>query len=678
MEAQADSVYLTTQETVALLGVDKSTIKRWIDTGKIQAVTAKARGGSQYRILLSSLPEEAQAKWVFQQAQQEIERQGDPRERAERANAERREIARRDIAAGRDPSKLDLEPLPLNQDESQEAWARFDRAPKRFKEEAERRNRIMRIFEQMRREGVPIGTIADNIKREHGVSRRALERWRDRIKGQSTHDWVPLLMPNWKPREVRAEFTEEAWEHIKADWGRTTKPSLTSCYRRAQKLAAERGWVLPSLDAVERRINTLPTWWKKLHREGAQALAMSYPHQLRDYSGLKVHELWGADGRKADVFCRWPDGTVARPIIVAWADVRTRVVLGYEIGKSETADLIRLAFKRAAEESRALPNEALLDNGRGFASKLMTGGQPTRYRFKVKEEEVPGILTLMGISVVWATPGHGQAKPIESWWRTLAEADRRPEFQGAYCGNRPDAKPEDFDPKKAVPIEVYRRIVAEEIEDYHRRAHRGNAMHGQSPLEMYTQLLEHTPVTQPTKAQLRLCLLAAEAVKPNPKDQSISILGNRYWTERCADLRTDRTYVVRFNPEDAAEPVAVYDRDKFLFEAPLIEATGFRNQDAANEFNRARNQHVKGKRQAEQAARDMHRAKLRVLPGGEEVDTETGEIRPKAKLPQPKVGSLLANLVLEQAETPPKKEPGGTGKKLGLAVERLKAQAGQS
>ena len=137
MNCQATEIYLSTQEAVALIGVNKAKIKRRIDVGKIRAEKIKGNGGDQYRILLSSLPQEAQDRWAFEQARQEAERLDNPRDRAERANAERREIQ-----AGRDPGKLELEPLPLTQDEAEEAWARYDRAPKRLKEEAERRNRI--------------------------------------------------------------------------------------------------------------------------------------------------------------------------------------------------------------------------------------------------------------------------------------------------------------------------------------------------------------------------------------------------------------------------------------------------------------------------------------------------------------------------------------------------------
>jgi hypothetical protein len=165
-------------------------------------------------------------------------------------------------------------------------------------------------------------------------------------------------------------------------------------------------------------------------------------------------------------------------------------------------------------------------------------------------------------------------------------------------------------------------------------------MDGKSPRDVYTELLAYTPVRQPTAAQLRLCLLAAEAMKPNRENGSFTVLGNRYWAEKCADLRRDRTYVLRFNPEDALQPIAVYDGEKFICDAPLIEKTGFRDQQAAKDHMRANRQFVKSKKQQAAAQQEMFRAENWLSKDDDVIDTETetGEIRGQgAGLPSPKV-----------------------------------------
>lgn len=603
-----DEPLLSISDVATLMGISRQAVRKACAAGRYaDAVKVPGNGGDGWTIPLSSLPQSAQQAYYLQKARDEAANIPNPREQAQAHNQLALDMARKATTAG-NYHEPKLQPIPADQAEHKELWATWERAPKKAKIRAEIANKAMIAYENMRHAKiVPKGEIAKLIKEQYGISPPTLSRYRKAIKGQPRSVWVPLLTPRYKGRTTEAEFTTEAWEFIKQQWGSQSKPSITYAIREAMRLASDRGWVIPSHDTVERRIRDLPPWWVTLRRDGVKALEKLYPSQRRDYSTLRLHELWCSDGRKADVFCRWPDGTVSRPIIVGWMDLRSRVILGYSAGKVESADLIRLAFKNAAETCKAIPEAALMDNGRGFASKLLTGGTPNRFRFKVKDEDIPGILTMLGVDVTWATPGHGQAKPIESFWRTLGHMDKRDEFRGAYCANRPDAKPDEFDPKTAVPIETYLRLLQEEIREYHQRSHRGHSMDGKSPRDAYDELLPNSVIRQPTAEQLRLCLLAAEAIRLTPEHQ-IVVLGNRYWTEKLADLRRDRDYVVRFNPENASDPVSLYEADRFICDVPIIERTGFRDQQAAKDKTRAVKKFVRAKKEQDQAKREIHQA----------------------------------------------------------------------
>lgn len=644
------NTYLSVETAARLCGDPERTIRDRCKKGKYPGIIrVNANGGTQYRILLSSLPESAQHKYHLEQARADAANMAENADKFRALNQEAealdREQARADAAAGKRKRKVQpLEIEPLSQEQAEALWDWYERSPAGVKREAKENLEIMMAYRALERAGARPGAIKRELRAKYGVSEATVWRLRERIKGQESPHWLPLLAPKWKGRTAVAEFTEEAWEWIKEQWGQQSRPKLKPIVDQARRMASSKGWEIPSIDTVCDRIDALPRWWKVYRREGDKALEALYPALERDYSTLAAHEMWCADGHKADLFCRWvePDGkvTVARPIVVAWMDIRTRYFLGYAVGRVESADLIRLAFKNAAESARAIPRHAQMDNGRGFAAKLLTGGIPSRYRFKVKDEDVPGILKVLGIEVHWATPGHGQAKPIEPAWRFIPErVCKRSEFQGAYCGNKPDAKPEEFDPAKAAPIEQFLKALAEEVYAYNRRPHRGNGMNGRSPYQAMEDLLPQTSVRQPTREQLRLCLLAAVAVKPDRADGALRILGNRYWTEKCADLDTGRTYVVRFNPEDASEPVSVYDGETILFEAPIVSRSGFRNQEAAKDHIKARKQFKKSRKQQAKAMQDMDRAESWRLEGGSTVDPDTGEILDQ--LPLPKVAELV-------------------------------------
>lgn len=559
---------------------------------------------------------------------------------------------------------------PLGDDEARALWELYDKSSEGMKQTAQTCVKAVALYYRLANQSLSEGERKARVAQAFYTSPVTVWRWVERVRGQDPQLWPALLLPNYKGRMAEAEFTPEAWEWIKAEWGTTSRPSLRSVYDRATRVAPNLGWKLPSYDTVRNRLDAQPQWWRTLVRFGPMALEHTYPALDRLYSTLDLHALWESDGHRADVFCRWPDGHVARPILVAWREVRTRYVLGWAVGRSESADLIRLAFRNAAEASNALPHEVLVDNGRGYASKLLTGGTPTRYRFKVKEEDVLGIFPMMGANVVWTTPEHGQSKPIESWWRFLADrVSKHSDFAGAYCGNRPDAKPEDFDSAKAVPIEQYIARLKSEIDYYNaEHDHRGEGMHKRSPREVYDELLPQTKVRVPAPAQLRLCLLAAEQILLDPEDHSIRLLGNRYWSEALMSLPNRGPYTVRFDPTDARVPVAVYDGGRFRCEAQLREPVGFRDQEAAKQHQRARRKYVKAKVAAEKARKDALAAKRWEDPVLTEEQTQP---------PSPKVAELI-HLKFGKSSQEPAEAKTLDENEFDAAVERAFAGSGKN
>jgi hypothetical protein len=197
---------------------------------------------------------------------------------------------------------------------------------------------------------------------------------------------------------------------------------------------------------------------------------------------------------------------------------------------------------------------------------------------------------MLGVADCYALPYSGRSKPIESFWRHIAEMDRR--FQGAYLGNKPGARPEDCDPEKAVPLEAYRTVLDETLRDYHEEPHRGDAMNERSPLQVYEQLVKETRARKPTAAQLRLCMLIPETVRLDRNNRSVRIraTGNRYYSPSLTSLDPGLTYTARYDPEDSSKPIAIYLGQRFMCDAKLCGARGFRDKQAAKDAARARRQ----------------------------------------------------------------------------------------
>ena len=619
--AQISRDQIRAVEVARLLGVTARAVRKSCATGRYRFVKVPGRNGPELLIELASLPESAQhLYWV-----QQIKARPKVDQRAYLLGLNLAEVQEREVArlAGVVREEKPLEPLPYTNEEMEQKGEWFRRLPEGMQEMANfRTTKLMAYTAHMK--ALPYGTkkteATQDWCQENGVSMSVLYVWKKMVKNLAPNMWRYALAPGYGCEgRPMADFSEGAWKYILDAWGIPSQPPLKPIYRRAVNLAAENGWVIPSYSAVKKRVDDLPAHTKRFWREGPDALEEMYPHQLRDYSTIAVHEIWNADGRKADVHCRWPDGSVSRPMLLAWMDIRTRVLLGWAIAHTESAFLVMKSFGNAVRLAKTAPKAVYLDNGRAFASKQVTGGQATRNRFKVAEDDIEGLMSLLGCDVMWAKPYNGKAKPIESFWRTIATAEKRPEFRGAYCGNNPQNKPTEHDMKNAVPLSDYEAVVREEVEAYHQRPHRGDAMDGKSPHAVYAELMETTVTRYVTSDQLACCLMAAEKVMVN-RSGFIEVMRNRYGCTELTALNSRGPYTARYDPSDASQPVQLFDGTRFVMRVPLVAKTGFADKEAAQAHNRARN--------------DWKRAEKAKANAIKSIDMELGWMKPRTPAPE--------------------------------------------
>lgn len=491
-------------------------------------------------------------------------------------------------------------------------WARYEQVPQDLKDQAQRRLTALQAVNTLVQQGHGLqdarGAVAAQLQREgvRGGSVPSLCRWAAAVAGLEPQHWVAALVPNYTGGTATAEIPEEAWDQFKADYLRLEAPSATSCYERLQRVAKVRGWVLPSLDTFERRIAKLPRGVRILTRQGEEALMRTFPDQERDRTVFHALEAVNADGHKFDVFVRTPMGDIVRPMMVGVQDLYSGKILGWRIAETESADLARMAFRDAISRF-GIPMHAWLDNGRGFASKMLTGGVANRFRFKVREDDPTGVLVGMGVQIHWATPYHGQAKPIERAWRDFCDRiAKHPEFAGAYTGNKPDAKPENYG-SKAVAWDVFARVVEQEIAAHNARPKRRTRVCGgvHSFDDVFSASYAQSTIRKATEEQLRQLLLAAEVVAADRDDGSVRLSGNRYWCEGLSD-HAGRKVLLRFDPDALHSAVEVYTlANVYIGRADCIAAVGFADTAAAREHTRARRQYIR-------ATKDQAKAEIRM------------------------------------------------------------------
>jgi hypothetical protein len=258
-----------------------------------------------------------------------------------------------------------------------------------------------------------------------------------------------------------------------------------------------------------------------------------------------------------------------------------------------------------------IPEHVLLDNGREFAAKAITGGASTRYRFKVREEDIPGLFTALDCKIHWATPYSGQSKPIERAFRDMCSSIAKdPRLAGAYTGNRPDAKPENYG-SKAIPLEEFLTVLAEGIEEHNtRQGRRSEVAFGRSFAEVFAESYATRPIRKASDAQKRWWLLAADRVRADANTGAVWFQGNEFWADWMHRIVGERV-VIRFDPAAFWDGVHVYSEgNAYLGHAPVRQKVGFFDMDEARAHSRARAAWIKAERAALDAQRRLTATEL--------------------------------------------------------------------
>lgn len=531
-------------------------------------------------------------------------------------------------------------PAPANDtDDGPIAWAWFDQQPAHVKAEAEKRLTILAEIEARVLSGSTKTAATATAAIRHGCTDRTIRDWFGLVFGVPRADWLPRLAPQRKGGRDKVEVDPIAWQILKSDYLRPEKPSFAACYKRVvEGYAKPNGITLPSEKTLLRRLEKEESkLFKKAKREGKEAVRRTVTPQRRTVADLHAMQAVNIDGHTFDVFVNWGKDAkgkdiIGRPVMVGIQDVFSRKLLAHRIGESESTVLARMAFADLFRDW-GIPAEALLDNGRAFASKALTGGAKTRFRFKVKDSDPTGVLTALGIRTHWAKPYRGSSKPIERAWRDLCEnIAKHPAVAGAYTGNKPDAKPENYR-DRAIPIAEFREHVARQIAAHNADATRNTEMaKGRSFDDVFAESYAVAPIGKASPAQLQLALLVAEDRRCHRVDGSITLAGNRYWSLDMIELAGEMVSV-RCDPDNLHSEIHVYRKGggQFLATAPIVEATGFFDKSGAERREKLEKDVRRKVRAAEEAAELLRIDQVAELLSG-----------PVAPAPQPVAGVVRA------------------------------------
>ncbi len=446
---------------------------------------------------------------------------------------------------------------------------------------------------------------------QHGVSVSTLRRWMAAAEGMAP-DTAAMLDARRAGRPGRiwqAAGAEDAWSMWLTDYLREEKPTATECLRRVLRLARVRGWDAPSTEkAYLRRLKKEVSPAELVRaRDGAlPLLEVATPMQERSVEGLRPLDVVCGDGKRHDLMVVLPSGKAGRPVVWYWQDVRTRRILAWQAGETESAEMVRLSL-HSLITTEGVPGRVLVDSTRAAANKWLTGWQGARRRWRSAGEEVPGILHTLGIGYSCTAVdrdaggrgrGRGRAKPVERAFRDLAHyIDTHPLATGAYTGRSPMDRPETHR-QRTIDWETFCKLVAEGVADHNSRAgRRTEAARGRSFDECYRDEIARTTIRWLAPAQAALLLLAVESCKVR-RDGTLTLKagraaglpGNRYY-HRALTERAGDNLIVRFAPDALHDQVHVFDAaGRYVCAAECLQPVGFSDHAAAKTHERERRQ----------------------------------------------------------------------------------------
>lgn len=558
--------------------------------------------------------------------------------------AAQRELQKREIAR---KSKETAQPTSRGVTADRVDWDWFERLPEDRKNKARFRLNVLEAVCALQRGALSKDRAVYAIADQQKVGKSTIFNWFKLVEGLDRKDWLPALCPRHTGRTKTVECDPRAWEVLKADYLRMEKPTFTSCYRRLEKIAEDQGWVIAPERTLQRRMQDIAPEIQILMREGPEAAARLYPWQQRDRTQLHALEAVNADCHTVDVWVNYPgEAKPVRPTIIVIQDLFSNKILAWRIDLAPSATAVRLCFYDVFRY-HGIPDKAFLDNGREFAAKMITGGQKTRYRFKVKPDEMNGVLTDLGVEVHWTKPYSGQSKPIERAFRDFCnDIWKHPACSGAYSGNSPTNKPDNAG-SRAVEFEDFVALIESGVAEYNARLGRNTDVCRQRKWsfdQAFAWSYERSPIRKASEEMLRMAMLSSKGVTARQPDGSVWLMDNRYHADFLWGHIGSKV-ALRFDPEDLHGGVHVYHLNgAYIGFAECRDKAGF--SDIAE--GRA---HERNRRKMQKNLKE--RADLEVQLGWKEVADLEAQVRdepstpPEARLVRP-VRPASGNVALEE------------------------------
>ncbi|MCP9496259.1 MAG: Mu transposase C-terminal domain-containing protein [Pyrinomonadaceae bacterium MAG19_C2-C3] len=609
------------------LGVSRPTIFRKISRGEWKAQDAAVgnlrRGRPSKEVLLSSLPDELQAAWARQNGADSADSadmddvSGETEQKHEQKQEQLHTLLLRYPAVEREAFLAEAQRLAMIVESYMSIKPKQQRNSQTGKLEFVTAVRALCLKAAC----TDAAVLAREPHRAKSPAPHTLDGW---ARGYAKDGLLVFFRSapaqvSTKDDRRRAEISSQAMQWINANWRNFRNPS--HLHKALIKRARTNKWQIPSQAWTYRLWKTMPEIVRTVHIEGVKAYtSRQAPYVPRDASDVGALQILCGDHSLRDVTVRLPDGSLVRPWLTAWQDIRTGLIWGWTLGLVPSSHSAGLAYANGVRTFGAQPlarsvddysSYLYTDQGRDYKSQLWDGKTIAIHKHAMRIEgglEVLRVQRRVGfcdethLKHILARGYNGREKPIERTFKDLSdwEQNKFKEFCGRDAKNKPDewvkrwhqhqriagAKggKQRFDDSPFMLLEDYREHLAGWIAEYNEGEHTRMTLGGATivPLDEYRRL--YTTHFSISEEALSLLLMKAESRVIGKNGVS---LFRRDWSflHESMSAHKGETVEVRYDDGDYTRvwvvlPATASEPSRIV-EASLVTRSGLLNPNKA-------------------------------------------------------------------------------------------------